>query len=315
MIEQYKLIHEAIGNDSVVPIHAYVLCQGGRLWATDGRLTASAPVPSLHRYLVHGEAFRKALEHLPDATVEQIDLNMRLKRGRARVTLKGLAPETFPLPDAAQDVFVALPDAAGVVEALRKLAKFRGDGALHPWSTGVYFNGTVAIATNNLAIAAVDCTFPFDDVLMPGWLVDFLLAAIEPPAEACLTASHLKVRWASGLELDALLMTDRFYAPAVAMAEEIDRTPSHVIPEDWREAVLRFATFDPNVIEVGETLRASTDRIELEDGVTIGGVGETRVWGTKLLAAAVEHATHMDLSGTMATWTGPGVRGLFAGRQ
>lgn len=318
MREAVAKVRGALASKDIVQELTHYLVRGGFIYAQNGRMTACAPVDDTRTYLVPGDDFERALNLAKgDVVIEMVETGIRVKSGRYRATIQTLDPDLAALPDL-PDEWRPVPEL--FIKALTIVRPFISDNATQPWALSVGIDKGALYATNNVSLVVVECDGLDDvDVLLPSWAADFLLERKEVPTEMHLSAACAFFRWPDGSWLRTVLSVGEFPPAAKTMLASSPEATWEITPE-LREAFKRAASLSETDI------RISNDRItggqgktafeeELTSNVPSPNSGPS-AWHPKFLGIVFDAATHIDLSAwpRPATFSGPNVRGLIAGR-
>lgn len=238
-----------------------------RLFASDGRITASIPCDIASAVTAHGPAlipgkeFERLLKAMrPDrsVTVLRDDTGIQFSQGRFKARVPTVDPETWPYAEQDGVVFFDLPEA--FVDGLRRLRPFVSDNATQAWATCIQIEADGLLATNNIVIARAVCSLPsvLAPCLLPTWGIDFLLSHVEGLAKGGLTDDMAHFEWSNGGRMRTQLITGAFPARAKSMCQPPVEAGSAVeLAAEWREAYERVA-----LVANGGPIVCHADRLE-----------------------------------------------------
>lgn len=150
MIETIKFVGAAACKTGLHPAMLHFLIDGGRLSATNGSLTISAPFPVDLTCAPHAALFTKAVaacEGPITLTLESSRLVVR--SGKFRSVVPCADVEQWPINPVAGDV---LPIAGELVPVFKKLLPFIATDEQRPWACGVMLCNNSAYATDSLTL-------------------------------------------------------------------------------------------------------------------------------------------------------------------
>lgn len=146
-----KFVAGAISKRDVVPELTHFRLDDGTIRATDGIVTACAPIDVHLTALPHADTFTKAIKackgsiafHMTDAG------RLAVKSGpfRAYVDCIDERPGYYGEP---RGTMYEMPEQGGIVHMLDKLEPFMSEDAAHAWACGVRLDHNMALATNNI---------------------------------------------------------------------------------------------------------------------------------------------------------------------
>jgi hypothetical protein len=318
MLDAIKKVRNALSTKDLVAHLAHYLVRNGRIWASDGRVWASAPCPDVEDlwFLVRGDEFEKVLDRMPGKvklTVEEDGL--RLSSGRFRGVIKTLPADVFDLPDV-ESKMIKVP--AGFVDTLRALRPFVSDDATRLWATTISFDGKRAVATSNVVLAQAPCKAKLAG-LLPVEAVDFILGRSEELTHLAQGSGRMSFRWDDDSWMQTLLINDKM-PPAVDTVLADMATPSNEITSEWREAYDRVASlsleavrFYPDKITGG----GAFSEVEDEAETAMPDEAEYTVWDPRFLNPVVAVADTIDfqLWPKPCPWSGGGMNGVVIGRS
>ncbi len=314
LVEALKAVAPAVGDGKIVASHAYVRKTGALLTATNGKLWALAEMTPLS-----GGQFDFVARHAPllkamdrdNAQLGLVEGGIKVQCGRSRITLKTIDPEGFPYPPTGQAEWAEHPF-TGFLSMLKNLSKFCANNDGHIWQQGVHFTSDHAFSANSHALACYDHGWglqaPFT---LPPWAVDFILAHDTAPGTIEDRGNTFRLHW-PGLTVVSTKLIEEPPDNIVNYATNLATGDLQEIPPNLKEVVERAASYDvTNVTLDAGVLTHRTEEMEIEEDV--GMDTPRRTWGTKTLLAALELATHMDLSDHPARWKGGLYTGAFSG--
>jgi len=315
LIDALSAVAPVVGDGKLIPQHAYVLVKDSTLHATDGRQWVEVSVEGVgdnSLFCVRYEPLRKALEREHTRIESDGDNGLIVRYGRGRARLRGVDPATFPM--------VNKPDITGIVatpddfqKRVKDLMSFAADGDGHVWQQAVHVYGNMIFAANSYALAKTDMDRMLDvRVGIPIWACNFIANMEGEPPILRERGNMISFSWPQ-VELFTTLLVQNAPDNIIDFAINI-AVPTDPVPDGLKEAVKRIAGYGGTTCKIGNgEITFGTDAIELVDGLDVVR-GPIKTWGVETLAAALEHASLLDLSNTNATWAGGGYVGIFSGR-
>lgn len=315
LIDGLKAVAPAVGDGKIVSLHAYVMGKDNELTATNGRLWARATVDGLSgwEFVVRHEPLIKTMSR--EGAIFRVTENggLKVSAGRSRVTLKGVDCEDFPaMPTGGHVMWVFTPPPE-FKDVLKNLYKFCAGNDGHIWQQGVHFTSDMAFAANSHAAASYSHGWGLPAAFtLPPWAIDFLLAQSDSPDDI---RDHGNVfSFGCGNEMQ-MVSTKLIEEPPANMANfvlNIVSSDLQEVPPNLKEVVERAASYDVDKFKLGNGwLVHRTDEMTLEDEIDLNV--PVKVWGTKTMLAALDLATHIDLSAHPARWKGGQYVGAFSG--
>lgn len=315
ILEKIRGIKDAVSSKDLVAYLTHYYVNAASIVATDGRLTASVDFECDESFLVPADEFEKALDIVTDEgklTVEEDCI--KLSGNRRRVSIRTLNPETFVhlLPDGDKQ---ALPK--GFLDALKALSPFMGTDATKTWSNGVMAANGSLVATNNVSIAASLKTFKgLPDMILPSWLVAFLLSNPRTPTHYSCNENHVAFYYSDGW-VRSQLVAGEPPSKLFEFVASIDTSNCHAITAEWRDAFETIQRLCEDEVEVLEDkLTGGKRHANIEVEVASDVTGNPK-WSPKYLEIVLSAATHWDLSTAPkpCAFYGSAVHGIFVGRN
>lgn len=314
--EALKLIAAAAGDGKIIASTAFVQYANGRLHVTDGRQWASAPVDaftaaSTPDFCVRFDALMRATEREGAAITVADDGNVVVRyRPRGSIKLRPLADAEWPgIEPVGEHTAYEVP---GLKEIAQGLLKFVGSPDGRVWTQAIHLTPDFAFAANNRcgARTAIPYNLPHN-ITVPIWTSQFLTAQTESPSLMWEEERFLGFKWANGLVVRTSYLTED--APESVMTLMSNLTePAAEVPEGLADAVRRLKEHGAINFRLGEG-RAyhHTQQVEVDEEVDVAGA--VKLWNADTMLAALDLATHLDLSGSHGLWSGNGYRGIFTG--
>src|SRR5580765_7017700 len=170
-----KWLNEALDSKDLVIGMTYYRVAGGMIKATNGRITAAHPWEYEGEFLVAGKEFEKVLERMPEVpSIEVEEMQIKMRSGRYHGTIQTLPLSEWDYPGVDDAQWQRIPES--LIDALKELRPFVSDNAKQQWALCVALQDGWAYATNNIALACVQCPdIKSIMALLPVWAIDFVL--------------------------------------------------------------------------------------------------------------------------------------------
>lgn len=310
-------VRKTLSRQNIVNAFTHYLLKGKRIYASDGRMMASAPFPSDIEALVPGNELELLVDRLGDKITMTLDGDvLKLSAGRQRGSIAILPPEEFgfPIPPEAWN-----KPPVSFLSALRTVRPFISDNATKPWALCAALYDGYMVGTTNVCLVEVACAkLKGNGTLVPCWAIDYLLSRTEPLVGMQAFEGALAWKWEDGSWMRTQLVQGDF--PPAALKILADLTPpAWAISEEWRKAYVTMSGMTTDVMEVhAERLCGKTggavSEYDVESPVPAAGVSR---WTTKFLDPVLNIATHWqpDAWPNPAPFVGPGIRGVIMGRS
>jgi len=309
-------VKRALTVSNLAPQLAYINVHNGWMSASDGRLYASSPTEVTENFLVPGKELERALNFGDDMRLEKRPDHVLFMRGRTRIKLKTLDPESHfhsvqPPTDWA-------PFPPSFLKALNKVRPFISDNATQSWAMGaICMDGAVA-STNNIVLAIADCArVPFGGII-PFWLIDFVNEMKEMPVQCASTAQAIFLRFSDGTWLRSLRIDAEAPMQMLAYITQVQQRDRNIweIPDEWRTVYNHTLAFsEREVIVSPRQIMARSSSAEVVTEIVTPVEADT-LWDNKYLGPVLRAATHWNIADypKPCFWYGQGITGLVAGK-
>lgn len=312
-----KAVAPAVGDGKIIPEHAYALFKDGVLQVTDGNQWASARVEGsgLREFCVRFDGLSRAMERdAPRMTFERQDVKVTYQpRGWAK--LKGLADRSvYPVAPIPRDAGTEYRLPMAFKRWCADLVPFTGDKDGQVWTQGVHIGPDFMLAGTGIALIRTRESINVANFIpLPAWAARFIAAQDEPPMLLHDFRNLAKLVWEDGLTLTTRLLDGELSEPVVELAHNC-RIPTVPVPEGLKDAVARLKEHGATTLKAGQgKVTHHSDAVDVEEEVTVAGPIKT--WSVGTLQAALEHATHLDLSEEHAFWASEQYVGIVAGMR
>jgi hypothetical protein len=321
MQEAIHWLNDALDTKDLVIGMTYYLVKDGSIKATNGRLTASYPWPHDGEFLVPGKEFEKVLARMdeePKIIVEDKKIKIRTEAFRSSIQTRPATDWDYPGIEKAQ--WELIPD--DLIEALRKLRPFLSENATQAWAQCVALEPGWAYASNNIAIAGVQCTSLKNiQALLPIWAIDFVLSRTANLSHWAWSDHYVAFGWNSGAWMRSQLTVGKFPEKAATMIRQsIHENPTQPVTDEFRKAFQQVAEL------AEDTLLIFRNRIESKFGQALvfsiadcaipqGSIASA--WGAKFLLPVLKVADYWapDAWPKPAPFKGQNVSGYVVGRR
>jgi len=209
MLDALQFVKGTVIEKSVTPHLTHVRIADGRVTATDGTVTLSAPIALDLQALPRAAPFVKAVAKCKDeAAIYMTDKGrLGVRSGKFRAYIECLPEEhaqMFSQPEGnVSEIDASLP----LLTVLRTMLPFIGKDASREWSRGVLLTGNSCFATNNIVLIEHwlgNTAFPVH-VNLPEKAIKELLRINKPPTHIQTTANSATFHYADGAWLQTRL--------------------------------------------------------------------------------------------------------------
>lgn len=315
--EAIEKVKNAVAEaDTVTPQSVYIV-ENGFVKASDSRMTAGTPWPNAdHKFVVSAEPFERALRLMSNPILEIKENAIVVKEGRRRVTIPVILGDAVMHFEPEGDPEELPP---GFIDAIKSLAPFMSDNKLQSWACGVIFTGALAIATNNVIVAACDLeeSIGQDDFVVPDWAVVFLNKAKLDATEFAVTRHAITFWFEDGSWLRTAKLSQ--LAPEV-LYRVLDNwgKPEFEIDDAWKSAYDFAVSFADDLVTITATdiVGGKLDKADARADAVSPVEGEA-LFNPKYLSKVLSTATHFDPGAwpAPAPFYGRGLRGFIIGRK
>jgi len=228
---EIKWLNDAISSKDIVAGMSHYRFMDNELRATDGRLTAGHPWKFDGSFLVPGAELEKLLKRLPDdIKVIASERELKISSGRMRGTIQTLDASVWNYPGVEEAEWLPVPSDLRMI--LTDLRPFISDNATQLWATCVALDHGWAYATNNIAIAGIECEALGNiKALLPSWAIDFLLPRWERMEAWAWTDHYVAFRWENGAWMRSQLIVGEFPARAAELVRKVGITDQGIDAE------------------------------------------------------------------------------------
>ncbi len=323
MKEALAKVRKAISRQDIKIELCHYMLRNGRLYAFDGRHTASAPVDCPGAFLVPGREFERIFDKIPDDADPVITLSassVQVRYGRMSGTLRltdTIDIDSIKYPEPGQN-WCDLPDA--LLNALQLVRPFLSDNAVHSYALAASAGRDLLRATTNVSLVEVACPGLYaDGQLIPCWAIDFVLGRRNGLVSFQLTDKQMSFLWDDGCWMCSLLISSEFPEMARTLFDTFEK-PRWAVTEDWRQCYQLVSDRSEGRIEVHENkivgMHGTATIEHLSETAPIPSEGVS-YWDPKFLDPVVEIATHWqpDRWPGASTFRGKGIRGFIVGRR
>lgn len=319
MLNAVRRIKGAVAQKDILPGLTRFMVHEGTIRAADGRIVAGTPFPDPRTFTLPAEEFSKVLENLGPSIqpkIEITDANIIVKHSRMRVKF-GLEEPDIGLYAEPKD-YDPTPVTAEFTAALRRVRPFVSDNATRPWAMCIYVKDADMYATNNVSVARTQGPKTGFDVLIPSYVVDFILAQDGEIDHVGHLDKTIIVRWKDGTWLKSTTFNNEFPEAAVSIFDNLS-APTWELTAAWKEAYKRVAAFtESDLYLYADRIAGGQEKVQVEDGIEtpVPEGQDCSAWGVQFLNTVVDAATHWapDLYPAPTPFRGPGIEGCIIGR-
>lgn len=315
-------LNDALATKDIGAGMTYYRVQGGDIRATNGRITASHPWPYGGEFLVAGAEFEAVLKRMKNApTLSVVENGIKIKDGRFSGTIKTLPVDEWSYPGVDDAAWQPIP--ASLLGLLKALRPFISETSSQAWATCVALDGGWCLATNNIAIAGGKCEGLNADanLLLPPWILDFVLSRAEGLEEWTWSESFVAFRWASGAWARSQLIVGQFPEKAATMVKaSASEVPTQIVTDEFRDALKRVGELADDTVSIyANRIVAKFGKALVEDGIEceVPPGAECSMFGAKFLLPVMKEAdTWSPGSWPKPTvWRGKIISGYCVGRR
>lgn len=289
---------------------------GLALTATNGMIWATAPVDlGIPPCVVGLDALhRTALRDV--ASLEYNDAKLIVKiRPRSRITLNAGNDDQYPRPPHVD--YDWKPLQPGIKNVLASLIHFTDDANWSPWVSAVHVGVDLTLATDRaeMAVAAWGT-----NNTVPGYSIGpaacaFIMAQEDEPSRVHVDDRGVSFEWTNGLNLRARYIDDIAPDAVWTMASSLPAVASQVVPEGLVDAVDNFVKIGVKIFTVmPDHVSADFDNGNVREEIALGW--PSSLWDCRRAQRMLKYATHIERGNDgFIRWSGPGLRGVLAGRR
>lgn len=289
----------------------HVMVREGRIFATDDRITVSAPFRSDLEFVVHGETFGEAIKP-KDVALSMEGECLVVRHGRSTTRIA-----SAPLKDFLRPIGKWKPQPASMMPAFRALASFQAKDFTREWACGITIRNGKTYATDNQIFGVWEGGGDDIDATFMSWLVNYLIRFKEEPAGYIIEDNWIGFRFEDDTEVRSARLERELTEDAVAVGDSISRR-GLPIPFGWFESVSYVSQLPrcDTLTIAPDFMSAKTDEGSRTREIKSPCSKET-AWDPKLMKRIAHVATHIDLDAwpKPAPWYGRNVRGIIAGKS
>lgn len=326
-------VKNALSNRDYIGAYTHLHLKGGRVYASDGALTASAPISEALEHVVPAEELDKALQIFgSDAEYIWSEDTLLVKKGRRKMTIRLLKPDQVSLLEPTVSKQMVPKD---FKQCLKKIRPFLSDDASRPWALTAWLRPDaggkhVCIATNNITVAEVSMedSSRFEssiDIQIPNYAIDFLLNREQSVTHIGVENNKVSFWFEDDSQVTAQLFAVKMPEAVPNILSLLEKELAGVslfqLTDEWREAYKSIVMLSPEELTIGpEIMKAGRKQCILEIEINSHPPRDTTKaeshWNPKFLSPVVDLATYIDLGSypKASGFFGPGVRGLIIGK-
>lgn len=287
-----------------------VLVSGGRVYAANGRMMASATFDTDLEFFVDGKTFGSSLVGR-NVELSMEDNTVVVRSDKDTNRLASSIPKEFTRPSGD---WQEVPEV--MVTAFETLAPFQADDRTREWACAITMRDGLTFATNNLIMGVWEGGIDGVSASFPNWLVEYVLSLDAKPTGFIVEELWIGFKFADGTDLRSSRLGREMIDSAIEMGKSIELTETE-LPKDWYAAVeyvsslpgCETVTIEPNRI-YAETANGSRER-EIVSPTT-----KESLWDPAWITKVASIATHLDLDAypDPAAWHAANVKGLIIGK-
>jgi hypothetical protein len=293
-----KWVSEARPDKDIGPAMTHYLVKGGMIRATNGKITASHPWPDAEdEFLVSGYEFEKILARMQDDSptiTRNASPSITIHSGRFHGSIATLPADEWGYPGVDDAAWLAIPN--NFLQVLKSLRAFIPDKPAQAWAGCVALEHGYCYATNNIALAGINCDIGAVQALLPSYAIDFLLRRQQGLESWAWCDNYVAFKWQNGAWIRAQLVLGKFPEKAAAMVRKaIEMEPTQAITDDFRSAFADVASLSEDTIRVyADRMEAKFKRsiVQAPCECEVPSNSEYTIWGAGHLAPVIAQATH-----------------------
>lgn len=314
MLESFQKVKNAISKISPGALST-IMVKDGFMYASDGRLSAGAPVTCKENFAVNADSFERMLKAIQHPEVVIGDTQVTFKKGRSRVKISKIPFEEVSVQTPTRQAVKPTPP--GFIDKIGKASKFIGDDHILTWQCGVTIFEKGAWATNGTYLIRVAIDDFEDSFAIPDYATKYLGGRVEKVThyeleKHCFTLFYDDDSWVRVTRQEDERMDNyaRIYKNAY-------KEPSFKIPDALRVAYATVMNFNSEVVEIGPTEIVMRDGSAEVNAEVATGISKVTTWSPKKMAVVLMHAKFLDFESwpSPSSWMGDGCLGLIIGRQ
>ena len=196
MLTALKFVQGAVKKNVISPEMEHYRIGDGRIIGYNGHMALSAPLALDIKANPKADLFFKAVQQCTDAA--SIDLTPAGRLAVRSGSFKAFIPclEDLVFTQSPQGARFEAPD--NFVSCLKRVESFVSEDASRPWSMGVYFEGPVMMATNNVTLVQVWTGTDMPKVNIPRFAVQEIIRIGAQPEALQSDGNTLTVHYPDG---------------------------------------------------------------------------------------------------------------------
>lgn len=201
LIDKLTFVHRAAADKDIIPVLTHIYVHGGKVQASDARITLEVPAPELqgHSFTIPAEKFIRAVANCPnDPKIERVENKVKIVAKPVRVSLQCCNVTDYPYVEFKTDDAVRIEAPGEFLPALRRLFGFISTDATRPWSLGVRLSTEYFYATNNVTMARVPVKWSGPEMNLPRFVIEKLLEIDMPVVEIWASANSISFKFSNG---------------------------------------------------------------------------------------------------------------------
>lgn len=319
MRTEIKWLTDALSTKDIVTAMTHYRVKDKIMMATNGRLVASHPTNIEGEFLVPGKELEAIYNRLADEpTVKMDNGKVQLRSGRFSGSLETLPSDEWNEPVVPEIKWKPFP--RDLLPIFHDLRGFVSENAIHRWSLGVALENGWCYASNNIVLAGAPCpSVTGIELIIPVWVVDFLLGRQPGLSHWAWNDHFLAFKWGSGASVRSSLIDDKFPGKAGDMIRNTPEVMSQRVTVPYKTAVSRIAELSEDIVAIyADKVEGRSERSVVTEGLTsvVPAGGERSLWSAEHLLSimAVATAWSPSLWPQPVPFRGERIRGYIAGR-
>lgn len=248
MLDALNLVKGAVSERDLVPALTHLAIDDGHIHGFNGRVHISTPCKELKgfKFTVPMAPFLAAVEACEgDPKILQVEGKnvIFIRRGKFGANMPYGPLENFPLPQASAAKKIKVANLLPVLSALRP---FIGQDATRAWSASIKFNGSTAIATNNVVLVQAMLKTAIPSMALPVFAVEEMLRLGYEPTTVTVKPNAATFHYTGGLWLRTLLIEEPWPDAGAVLTKAHEGASLAPIPKGLSGAVQQIRPFCPD---------------------------------------------------------------------
>jgi DNA polymerase III sliding clamp (beta) subunit (PCNA family) len=297
MREAIAKVKDLVAKKDIIPILTHYVVKGGRVFACNDIITASAPIAMDFDMCVKAVDFQKFLDKTSGDVklAEHTNHWIKISCGRFRAQIPGMDPKLAPNWEASKGKPIKLPE--DLKDKLAAIRPFISDNATQPWSNYACIANGYIYATNNIVLARAKMPIKDADFMLSAELVDYILKRDDSPTYLVTDDKSLTFGWKDKTWLSQRHLNYKYPSQAFTLLDQVDKA-TWAITAEWREALEQLGELvDGEIAIFADHISSmqSTAVVEVDIESPVPAEKDHSSWHTKFIAPILETASHITI--------------------